>query len=111
MRSHSATSTKTVSPRRHREFPRVDFRHPLCLLAFYQMRGAYTMENENFDLDYEIEKAMEKAESIEEYKKIIRVALGKWLKNLQSGQIKLDKVSDLKILIEADFMLKDLDGN
>lgn len=107
MRSHSASSTKTVSPRRHREFPRVDFRHPLCLLAFYQMRGAYTMENENFDLDYEIEKAMEKAESIEEYKKIIRVALGKWLKNLQSGQIKLDKVSDLKILIEADLMLKD----
>ena len=26
------------------------------------------MENENFDLDYEIEKAMEKAESIEEYR-------------------------------------------
>lgn len=66
--------------------------------------------NENFDLDYEIEKAMEKAESIEEYKKIIRVALGKWLKNLQSGQIKLDKVSDLKILIEADLMLKDIDS-
>lgn len=38
------------------------------------------MENENFDLDYEIEKAMEKAESIEEYKKIIRVALGNGLK-------------------------------
>lgn len=74
------------------------------------MRGAYTMENDNFDLDYEIEKALEKAESIEEYKKIIRVALGKWLKNLQSGQIKLDKVSDLKILIEADLMLKDIDS-
>src|SRR5699024_1297854 len=97
-------------PRRHREFPCVVFLHPLCLLAFYQMRGAYTMENENFDLDYEIEKAMEKAESIEEYKKIIRVALGKWLKNLQSGQIKLDKVSDLKILIEADLMLKDIEN-
>lgn len=68
------------------------------------------MENENFDLDYEIEKAMEKAESIEEYKKIIRVALGKWLKNLQSGQTKLDKVSDLKILIEADLMLKDIEN-
>ncbi|EOS7908197.1 hypothetical protein [Enterococcus hirae] len=67
--------------------------------------------NENFDLDYEIEKAMEKAESIDEYKKIIRVALGKWLKNLQSGQIKLDKVSDLKILIEADLMLKDIDND
>ncbi|UBM06624.1 hypothetical protein [Enterococcus mundtii] len=68
------------------------------------------MENENFDLDYEIEKAMEKVESIDEYKKIIRVALSKWVKNLQSGQIKLDKVSDLKILIEADLMLKDIDS-
>ncbi|EOE6415374.1 hypothetical protein ACKO6W_002643 [Enterococcus hirae] len=67
------------------------------------------MENEKFDLDYEIEKAMEQAESIDEYKKIIRVDLGKWLKNLQSGQIKLDKVSDLKILIEADLMLKDIE--
>lgn len=67
------------------------------------------MENEKFDLDYEIEKAMEQAESIDEYKKIIRVALGKWLKNLQSGQIQLDKVSDLKILIEADLMLKDIE--
>lgn len=48
---------------------------------------------------------------MDEYEKIIRVALGKWLKNLQSGQIKLDKVSDLKILIEADLMLKDIDND
>lgn len=60
-------------------------------------------------LDYELEKALEKAESIEEYKKIIRAALGKWLKNLQSGDIKLNSVSDLKYLIEADLMLKDLE--
>ena len=46
------------------------------------------------NLEYEIEKAIEQAESIEEYKKIIRIALGKWLKNLQSGEIKLNTVSD-----------------
>lgn len=61
------------------------------------------------NLEYEIEKAIEQAESIEEYKKIIRVALGKWLKNLQSGEIKLNSVSDLKLLIEADLMLKDIE--
>lgn len=61
-------------------------------------------------LEYEIEKAIEQAESIEEYKKIIRVALGKWLKNLQSGEIKLNTVSDLKLLIEVDLMLKDIDS-
>lgn len=59
------------------------------------------------NLEYEIEKAIEQAESIEEYKKIIRIALGKWLKNLQSGEIRLNTVSDLKVLIEADLMLKD----
>lgn len=67
------------------------------------------MENENFDLEYEIEKALERAESVEEYKKIIRVALGKWLNNLQAGEIKLNSVSDLKTLIEADLMLRDIE--
>lgn len=60
-------------------------------------------------LEYEIQKALEKVESVEEYKKIIRVALGKWLSNLQSGDIKLTSVSDLKVLIEADLMLKDIE--
>ncbi|MGL4695195.1 hypothetical protein [Enterococcus larvae] len=60
-------------------------------------------------LEYEIQKALEKAESIDEYKKIIRVALGQWLKNLQSGEIKLNSISDLKVLIEADLMLKDIE--
>lgn len=70
------------------------------------------MEFEAFndeDLKYAIQKAKEQEESIEEYKKIIRVALGKWLKNLQSGEIKLNTVSDLKLLIEADLMLKDIE--
>lgn len=60
-------------------------------------------------LAYEIEKAVEKAESVEEYKKIIRIALGKWLSNLQTGEIKLNSVSDLKVLIEADLMLKEIE--
>lgn len=67
------------------------------------------MENENFDLDYEIEKALEKAASIDEYKKIIRVAVGRWLQNLKDGDIKLNSVSDLKVLIEADLMLKEIE--
>lgn len=76
------------------------------------MRGVFTMENEELkelDLEYEIEKALERAESVEEYKKIIRVALGQWLKNLKSGAIKLNSVSDLKVLIEADLMLKEIE--
>ncbi|MGX7139752.1 hypothetical protein RV15_GL002169 [Enterococcus silesiacus] len=63
----------------------------------------------NIDLEYELEKALERAESVEEYKKIIRVALGQWLQNLKSGQIKLNSVGDLKVLIEADLMLKEIE--
>lgn len=37
-----------------------------------------------------------------------RVAVGRWLQNLKDGDIKLNSVSDLKVLIEADLMLKDL---
>lgn len=64
----------------------------------------------DFDLEYEIQKAEERAETVNEYKKIIRVALGKWLSNLQSGEIKLTTVNDLKVLIEADLMLKDIEN-
>lgn len=68
------------------------------------------MENDTFDLEFEIKKAEERAETVDEYKRIIRVALGKWLSNLQSGEIKLNSVSDLKVLIEADLMLKDIES-
>lgn len=67
------------------------------------------METDDQELEYLIQKALEEQESIDEYKKIIRVALGKWLNNLQSGEIKLNSISDLKVLIEADLMLKQIE--
>lgn len=73
------------------------------------MRGAKTMGTQDREMEYLIQKALEEQESIDEYKKIIRVALGKWLNNLQSGEIKLNSISDLKVLIEADLMLKQIE--
>lgn len=73
------------------------------------MRGAKTMGTQDLEMEYLIQKALEEQESIDEYKKIIRVALGKWLNNLQSGEIKLNSISDLKVLIEADLMLKQIE--
>ncbi|MFR3684858.1 MAG: hypothetical protein ACLTXM_07455 [Enterococcus sp.] len=67
------------------------------------------MENLNDEsLEYEIEKALEQAKTVDEYRKIIRVAVGRWLQNLKDGDVNLTSVSDLKVLIEADLMLKDL---
>lgn len=64
-------------------------------------------ENLNDDLlDLEISKALEEAKTDEEYKKIIRATLGKWLNNLQEGNIRLESVNDLKTLIEADRLLR-----
>lgn len=73
------------------------------------MRGAKTMGTQDREMEYLIQKALEEQESIDEYKKIIRIALGKWLNNLQSGEIKLNSISDLKVLIEADLMLKQIE--
>ncbi|EAC7654564.1 hypothetical protein ES686_12720 [Listeria monocytogenes] len=64
-------------------------------------------ENANDELlDLEISKALEEVKTDEEYKKIIRATLGKWLNNLQEGNIRLDSVNDLKTLIEADRLLR-----
>lgn len=41
------------------------------------MRGAKTMGTQDREMEYLIQKALEEQESIDEYKKIIRVALGK----------------------------------
>lgn len=60
-------------------------------------------------LEMELENEIKDSENVEEYRKIIRAALGIWLKNLKNGTIKLNSVSDLKVLIEADTMLKNLE--
>nr|HAA8457398.1 hypothetical protein [Listeria monocytogenes] len=64
-------------------------------------------ENANDELlDLEISKDLEEVKTDEEYKKIIRATLGKWLNNLQEGNIRLESVNDLKTLIEADRLLR-----
>lgn len=68
-------------------------------------RSAEGVTNDDY-LDYELEKALEEAKTNEEYRKIIRAALGKWLQNLQNNNIKLESAGDLKILIEADKILR-----
>lgn len=68
-------------------------------------RSVEGVTNDDY-LDYELEKALDEAKTDEEYRKIIRAALGKWLQNLQNNNIKLESVSDLKILIEADKILR-----
>lgn len=68
------------------------------------------MENINDqNIEHEIEKALEQAKTVDEYRKIIRVAVGRWVQNLKDGDAELNSVSHLKVLIEADLMLKDIE--
>jgi len=76
------------------------------------MRGAYTMENEKINerldvLDLELDKEFSEAEDYKQYHKIIRATLAQWLKKLKAGEIKLNSVSDLKTLIEADKIFRE----
>lgn len=59
--------------------------------------GVCTIENiSDENLEHEIEKALEQAKTVDEYRKIIRVTVGRWLQNLKDGEIKLNSVSYLE---------------
>ena len=56
----------------------------------------------------ELDLEMSDLDDYEQYRKVVRAALAQWLINLNAGTIKLTSVSDLKMLIEVDKMLKNL---
>lgn len=45
-------------------------------------------------------------ESKEQYRKVVKAAIGKWVKDFQSGHIEIKTVDDLKKLIELDIALQ-----
>lgn len=58
-------------------------------------------------IDLELEKELESIEDVEQYRKIVRAAIGQWLNNLKNGEIKLQTVQDLKVLIETEKILRE----
>ena len=44
--------------------------------------------------------------SIKENRKIIRIAMGKWVKNLQEGKVDLNSVHDIEVLMKLDGELR-----
>ncbi|MDH6351912.1 hypothetical protein [Brevibacillus sp. 1238] len=45
-------------------------------------------------------------ESKEQYRKVVKAAIAKWVKDFQSGHIEIKSVDDLKKLIELDIELQ-----
>ncbi|RAT95709.1 hypothetical protein [Brevibacillus sp. Leaf182] len=57
-------------------------------------------------LQYEIGIIESINESKEQYRKVVKAAIAKWVKDFQSGHIEIKTVDDLKKLIELDIELQ-----
>lgn len=57
-------------------------------------------------LQHEVEVLQGILESKEQYRKVVKAAIGKWIKDFQSGNIEIKTVDDLKKLIELDIELQ-----
>ncbi|KKX52478.1 hypothetical protein [Brevibacillus borstelensis] len=57
-------------------------------------------------LKHEVEVVQGILESKEQYRKVVKAAIGKWVKDFQSGHIEIKTVDDLKKLIELDIELQ-----
>lgn len=57
-------------------------------------------------LRHEVETMEGIIESKEQYRKVVKAAIAKWVKDFQSGHIEIKTVDDLKKLIELDIELQ-----
>lgn len=62
--------------------------------------------SKEFIIDHEAMLMSEIIESKEKYRKIIQAGIAQWIKDFQSGKIKISTVDDLKKLIEIDLELQ-----
>ncbi|MGG7222868.1 hypothetical protein ACQXR1_21745 [Bacillus sp. ATD] len=63
-------------------------------------------EKENLLLLHSAELLENISQSKEKYRKIIQASIARWVKDFQSGHIKVNTVDDLKKLIELDIELQ-----
>ncbi|GBG09499.1 hypothetical protein PAT3040_04146 [Paenibacillus agaridevorans] len=57
-------------------------------------------------MQHELEIAQGIMESKEQYRKIIKAAIARWVKDFQEGRIEVQSVDDLRKLIELDIELQ-----
>lgn len=60
----------------------------------------------NLLLQHELDVAQGIMESKEQYRKIIKAAIARWVKDFQEGRIEVQTVDDLRKLIELDIELQ-----
>ncbi|MFD0868783.1 hypothetical protein [Paenibacillus residui] len=65
-----------------------------------------TTNNEDLLLQHELAVMEGILESKEQYRKIVKAAIARWVKDFQAGHIEIKTVDDLKKLIEIDIELQ-----
>lgn len=63
-------------------------------------------DSETLLLQHEIEMMEGIIESKDQYRRVVKAAIAKWVKDFQSGHIEIKTVDDLKKLIELDIELQ-----
>ncbi|WP_108994228.1 hypothetical protein [Paenibacillus agaridevorans] len=70
------------------------------------MKNSNERSSEELLLQHELEIAQGIMESKEQYRKIIKAAIARWVKDFQEGRIEVQSVDDLRKLIELDIELQ-----
>lgn len=70
------------------------------------MENSNVCSNDGLLLQHELEIAQGIMESKEQYRKIIKAAIARWVKDFQDGRIEVQTVDDLRKLIELDIELQ-----
>lgn len=65
-----------------------------------------TRDNKDILLQHELAVMEGILESKEQYRKIVKAGIAKWVKDFQDGRIEIKTVDDLKKLIEIDIELQ-----
>lgn len=65
-----------------------------------------TTNNDDLLLQHELAVMEGILESKEQYRKIVKAAIARWVKDFQAGHIEIKTVDDLKKLIEIDIELQ-----
>lgn len=70
------------------------------------MKNSNECSNDDLLLQHELEIAQGIMESKEQYRRIIKAAIARWVKDFQEGRIEVQTVDDLRKLIELDIELQ-----
>ncbi|MHA6484482.1 hypothetical protein ACX1C1_21530 [Paenibacillus sp. strain BS8-2] len=70
------------------------------------MKKSNECSNNDLLLQHELEISQGIMESKEQYRRIIKAAVARWVKDFQEGRIEVQTVDDLRKLIELDIELQ-----